>query len=106
MKYYGSAWNYVVPAGGYDACATNCVIDCSDGSEDQCDGYDCAVRGMTGFNAYNDNSTWRGMEVNLSSYAVSGVKVRFHYGSHDGYGCAPRQAGWYVDEVSITVDCD
>jgi hypothetical protein len=85
----------IVPVGGYDTATLNCT-----GGNGTCGA--CDLDGVSGaFTGYGSEKQWVMSEFDISAYASATARLRFVFGSHDGYACYPNSAGWYVDDVEI-----
>lgn len=101
--YDGSQWHKVTPTVGYNGTKINCYSNDPDAGP-TCQ--PCDIDGQTGFGTAT-NGSWQYAEADISSYAVAGFKVRFHFASYDTeFLCHPNSAGWYIDDVLIApVNC-
>ncbi len=94
----GAQWQTVTPTAGYNGKKLDCYSNDPDAGP-TCS--PCDIDGNKGFDTGTDGS-WQYAEADISSYTVSGFKVRFVFASYaSDFLCFPNSAGWYIDDVSI-----
>lgn len=94
----GNGWTLVTPDGGYENGGYH--INCA--HPDYCNAASCGPDGMsTAFTSEGVEQQWHETVVDISTHTTSSFQVRFHFGSHAGFGCFPDRPGWYIDDVVI-----
>lgn len=94
----GTQWTKISPQGGY----TGQKIECySTDPEAGATCSPCELDGVSGFDG-SSNGVWMPVEMDISSYAINGFQVRFHFANYDNdFVCHTAKRGWFVDDVAI-----